>query len=131
MSDNRENIRIVSPVSYLLMIILALGLLIFHNTRNNPPVRQKNQTETELSLNQSSGTFNSGIQLQFFQKNRISDSDNFKLLSYTRIQFLENKKTDQKITHLHNIRKKFDITPTSFIRFHLFPTEKDELPLLS
>jgi hypothetical protein len=131
MSDNRENIRIVSPVSYFLMIILALGLLIFHNTRDNPPDKQKNPTETELSFNQSSGTFSSGIQLQFFQKTRISDSYNFKLLSFTRIQFLENKKTDQKITLFYNIRKRIDIIPTSFLPFHLFPAEKDELPLLS
>jgi hypothetical protein len=131
MLDKRENTRIINLDSILLMLILSLGLLIYHNTYNNNSDRNKNSAATESSVNQNSATFCSGIRLQTFQKIRISNIEIFKIFSFARIQFLENRKVDQKISLLQNIRIKTERIPISIFRYHLFPAEKDELPLLS
>ena len=131
MLDKRENIKILNLDSFFLMLILALGLLIYHNTNNNPFDRNKNSSATEISLNQSSGTFCSGLRLQVFQKTWIYNKDNFKLSSFVKNQFLENKKVDQKISLLQSIRNRIEGIPTPLFQYHLCPTERDELPLLS
>ena len=131
MLNKRENIRIVNLDSIFLIIILALGLLIYHNTNSNISDKNKNSSTTEISLNQSSATFFPGIRLQAFQKTWIYNKDNYKLLSFAKNQFTENKKAVQKIFLLQNIRKNTERIPISFFRYHLFPTERDELPLLS
>jgi hypothetical protein len=131
MLDERENIKIINLDSIFLMLILVLGLIIYHNTNNNSSDRNKNSSVTELSLNQSTGTFCSGLKLQAFQKNWISNKNIFKLLSVDNNQFLENKKADQIISLLQNIRNRTEKIQTSFFRYHLFPTERDEVPILS
>ena len=131
MSDKRENIIIVNLDSFFMMLILALGLLMYHNTIRDSSDRNKNSAATQTSLNQSNGTFCAGIRLPAFQLTWISDKSNFKLLTLNRNQFSENKKADQKISVLTNIRNRTERIQTSFIRYHLFPIERDELPLLS
>jgi hypothetical protein len=109
---------------------LVLGLIIYYNTNNNPE-RNHNSSLTETSLIRSSAAPYCGTNLQAFQKNQISTRENFKFLSPVVNQFLENKKTDQKILILQNIQKITETNSTSFFQYHIFPTERDELPLLS
>jgi hypothetical protein len=131
MLDKRENIKIINLDSIFLMLILVLGLIIYHNTNNNFSDRNKNSSVTEISLNKSIGTFCSGLRLQAIQKTWISNKDIFKLLSIDNNQFLENKKVDQRISLLQNIRNRTEKIQTLFSRYHLFPTERDEVPILS
>ena len=131
MLDRRENIRTINFNSFFLMIILVLGLLVSHNKGSNPSNRNNNSTQTETSLNQSNGTVCTGIQIQCFQRIWISNKDNFKDLSFDKTQFLDNKKADQKIILFENIRKSSIRFPISFFIYHMFPHERDELPVLS
>lgn len=131
MSDKRENIKIKNLDSVFLMLFLVLGLIIYCNINNNSSDRNIYSSVTEISLNQSFGTFCSGLSLHAFQKTWISSKDIFKLLSIDKNQFLENKKVDQIISLLQNIRNRTEKIQTSFFRYHLFPSERDEVPILS
>ena len=131
MFSKRENIKISNLDSIFLMLILVLGLIIYHNTNNKSSERNNKSNTFEISLNQSNGTFCSGLRLQFFQKSRISNKDIFKFLSIDKNPFLENKKADQQITLLQNIRNRAEEIQTSFFQNHLFPSERDEVPILS
>lgn len=131
MSDKRENIRINNNNSFFWMLILALGLFICHNTTNSPPDRNKIHVKTETLAEQSTAILLAGSQIQDYQETRVSDNNTIKLLSFARIQFLENKKTIQQISLLRIKREKAEWFPVTISRYHLFPTERDEIPLLS
>jgi hypothetical protein len=131
MSAKGENIRIVNLDSFILMLIMVLGLLVYNSTDTNHTDRNKNLASTEISLSQSSATFCSGIQLQVLQKTWISFKDSFKLLSYSSKQYMENKKAEQKISLIQTIRENTKSIPILSTRFHLFPSESDDLPILS
>lgn len=130
MSEKRENIRINNADSIILTLIL-LVIIICHNTNINSSDRNRNPSATEISVNQSIGTFCSGLRIQVFQKIWISNKDIFKLLSINNIQFLDNKKADQLIALLQTFRNRTEKIQTSFYLYHLFPTERDEVPILS
>lgn len=131
MLDKKENIKIINLDSIFLILILVLGLIIYHNANSNSSERNKNSDATEISLNQSIGTLCSGLRLQVFQKIWIYNKDVFKILSIDNNQFFENKKTDQIIVLLQDIRNRTEKIQTSFFLNHLFPTERDEVPILS
>jgi hypothetical protein len=131
MSDGRENIRIISFDSILLILILFFGLLAFQNTDYNTSYRNNSSGPDEISLAQSNATICAGITIQSFQKSWISNKDNFRLLSFEKTQFLDNIKTDQSIILFENIRKSSIRFPISFLQNHLFPRERDDLPVLS
>jgi hypothetical protein len=131
MLDKKENIEILNLNSIFLILILVLGLIIYHNTNNNSSDRNINSGAIEIYLNQSIGTFCSGLRLQVFQKIWIYNKDVFKFLSSDKNQFFENKKTDQIISLLQDICNRTKKIQTSFFLYHLFPTERDEVPILS
>jgi len=131
MSDERENIRIISLDSFFLMIILLGGLLAFQTTDYSTSDKDNSSTPTEMSFVQSNAVICTEIQIQYCQKSWISNKDNFKLLSFEKTQFLDNKRTDQRIILLENIRKCSTRFPILFLQNHFFPHERDELPVLS
>jgi hypothetical protein len=131
MSDRRENIRFISPDSFFLMLILFLGLLAFQPTDCITSSRNNYSGPDEISLSQITATISPGIPICSFQKSWISNKDNFKLLSIEKTQYLDNKKTDRRIILIENIRKSSIRFPISFLQNHLFPHERDELPVLS
>ena len=71
------------------------------------------------------------IRLQVFQKTWISNKDNFELLAFNRNPLSEDKKTGIRITYLQNIRQNLHRIPQFIFRYHLFPAEMEEPPLLS
>jgi hypothetical protein len=131
MSDKKENIGTINLNSFFLMIILVSGLLLFHHADYNPSDRNNNPVPVEISLIQNNAIVCPGIQIDCFQQIWISNKDNFQLLTFDKIQYLENRKTDQKITLLENTWKNSIRIPNFYLLFHLFPSERDELPVLS
>lgn len=130
MTDNKENIRIVNPESILLMVVLALGLIIYHNSYNNYQDNKKNSIASENIFSQNTATICPGVRLIAFQKILFCDKNNFRLLCRVKNQFLENRKADRKISLLQDIRENTERIPISFFLYHLFPSEKDEFPHL-
>ena len=130
MLNNKENIRIIPVDSVLSILVLFLGLFIYNNSFSNPPERNKNSVTTDITISQNLAVCCSGIQLQFFQKSWICNKDNFRFLSFYMDPVLENRITDHKISLLQNIRNNTVQIPNSIFQYHLFPAEKDELPVL-
>jgi hypothetical protein len=131
MSGNREDIRRGNLDSIFLMLILTLGLMISINVNKNNSANHKKSSATEISLNQSSATLCSGIPFPDLLKTLLQNNDSFRPLLFSLNQFLENKKTDHKISLSKNIWERSKRIPVLFSQYHLFPGEKEELPFLS
>ncbi|MGE5457153.1 MAG: hypothetical protein ACM3RX_02240 [Methanococcaceae archaeon] len=131
MPDKRENIKIINVDSIILMLILVFGLIICNNSNNNSSVRKRNSVLTELQVTQITGTSCRGLRLQVFQKIFNSDKDIFKLLSIKKCQIHDNKKADQLIALLQTVMNRTEKIQISYFLYHLFPAEKDDVPILS
>ncbi|MGD0341423.1 MAG: hypothetical protein ABSA76_06935 [Bacteroidales bacterium] len=128
MLNRRENIEVINPSSFIMVLLLIIGLLVFYGISNNGSDKSNNPTPSVTLITQSSAFVSNGIQINCIQKSWISNKDNFKLLTFDKTQFLENKKTDLKITLLENNLKTSKLIQEFFLRYHLFPSEKDDLP---
>ena len=131
MSGSRENIRILNLNSLLLMFILTFGLLIFYNSLDAPCNKNNKSTPAEILISKADATIFSGIRFDIFQRNWIPNEGNFRLISFARNQYFENRTVDHRIALLkYNWQKSIKIQ-SSFHLFQLFQPEKDEIPLLS
>jgi hypothetical protein len=128
MLEKKVNISITNSGSILLIIIIAFALFMCYNSCSNSSGSNKNSNLAEISISQSSGTICSVISLRDFHKNWISNKDNFKLLTFDKAQYLENKKVHQKITFLENSRRNTINPFSSFLQNLLYSDERDELP---
>lgn len=131
MFRTKENIGNLQQDLIFLILILFFGLVIFQNTDHNKSVPEGKPVPVEISVLQNNAALSTGIQFHIFQISWISNKDNFRLLTFDQTQFLDNKKVNQKIHLLDQVRRKspgFLILPT---RYHLFPQEKSEIPVLS
>ncbi|MGA2405938.1 MAG: hypothetical protein ABSF81_04205 [Bacteroidales bacterium] len=131
MLNTRENIRIINFDSIILLSILFFGLLIYNNPVRNSTKLNRNPVSTFMSVSENSAVSSTCIRLQIFQKTWISNKDNFNLLAFNRNPLSENKKTGIKISQLQNLRRNSYRIPLFIFRYHLFPVEMDEPPLLS
>jgi hypothetical protein len=131
MSGNRGNIKTINYYSFVLIIILISGFLLFHHSNCIPSYIKNNPVTAGPLIIQNNATVCPGIKTECFQKIWISNKDNFKLLTFDKTQYLENKMTDQKIILLENAQKKSIKIPNFYLLFHRFPSERDELPFLS
>jgi hypothetical protein len=127
----RKHIRIINPDSVILMMILVLGLLIFQKTDMKSNKSRNIPVQRETLLTQNNATICAGVHLQFLRQTWISNKDKFKLLAFDKVQILENKKVDQKIELFENALNNSLTIPNFIILCHLFPQEKDEIPVLS
>jgi len=130
MLNTRENIRFVNFDAFIVLSILLFGILIYSNSRKTPTELNRKQVSTYISLSENSAVSNSSARLQLFQKTWVSNKDNFNLLAFNRNPQSESKKTDLKVSHLLIIRQSSNKIPQFILRYHLFPAETDEPPLL-
>lgn len=131
MIRTKADIRTFHFYSIFLILILFSGLMIFQNSDYSKPTSNRKPVPIEISILQSNAAVTTGIQINYFRKNWISNKDNFRLLTFDQTQFLDNKKVDQKIFLLDKIRKESPGDLFLIIQDHLFPQEESELPVLS
>lgn len=130
MFDQKDIIRFNNTGSILLLLFVSLGLLIYSNSKNNLPERDRSSLTTEASFNNNIAVFLSGTAFKFFEKTFVLIKCDFKLLSFNNNLFLENRKTDIKISLLQNIQQNIDIIPSFIFHYHLFPVGDDDFPIL-
>jgi hypothetical protein len=131
MDPNGENTGRVNIKSILLLLFLSFTLLVCINLISNSPVKEKNSVSVDHSFNRYATLSSSAIYLPTFLKNWISLISDFKYFPLKNSPFLENNKVDVRISQLLNIRRNQEFIPAYFYRFHLFPVENDDEPLLS
>jgi hypothetical protein len=132
MQNNKEHTGIIKGNSIFLSILFVLILLVSQNSGSNSFDRDHNSpAPAETKLMQSSEAVCTVMQIQLLHKSWIANKDNFRLLTFNKAQFKYNKKVDQKIILLENLRKNTFRHSLAFFIYHLLPHEKDELPVLS
>jgi hypothetical protein len=131
MIRTESDIRTFHSYSIFLILILFSGFMIFRKSDYSKPESNSNPAPIEIIILQSNATVTTGIQINRFQKNWISNKDNFRLLTFVQTQFLNNKKVDQRIILLDKIRKKSPKVLFLIIKDHISLQEESELPVLS
>jgi len=117
--------------SVFLILSFLLVLFVFQNNHSIKPEIHKQSVSTELSVLKCNGTVSSGIQYLTDQIYRISNKDNFELLSFGKIEFLGNKKTEQRILLLKKIRNNSVPFRPLFVKSIPLPHKSEEPPVLS
>jgi len=113
------------------MFILTFGLLVFYDSIGTPSNQNKKSIPAEILISKPDAAISAGIGLDIFQRNWIPNEGNFRLISFARNQYFENRIVDHIIALLqYNWQKNIKIQ-SSFHLFFLFQSEKDEIPLLS
>jgi hypothetical protein len=132
MPDSKTKINIICLQSLFGIIVLICGLLFCHchQIANNPSNNNKKNLTEKTSL-EYDATICIAIQFDNCQSRWISNKDKFRILNFNEIQFLENKKAEQRINLLGYKRIISSSIPISFIQHHLSPQEADELPILN
>jgi hypothetical protein len=131
MFEKRDYIRIFNLDALLVVFILFFCLLIYNNSlRVNNGLKSK-PVSSCLSVSKNTGITSPCIRLKIFQKEWISNKDNFSLLAFNRNLLSENKNVSIKVSHYHTIRQNSQQVPQFIIKCHLFPSEADEFPFLS
>jgi hypothetical protein len=131
MFEKRDNYRIINLDAILVVLILFFGLLMYNNSfKVNITLKGKPITYI-MAVSEKTGITNPCIRLKIFQKEWISNKVNYNLLPFNRNPLTENKKADIKVSHFHIIRQNTHQIPQFIIRYHLYPPETDELPVLS
>lgn len=131
MIEKRENNRIVNLDAILVVLILFCSLLIFNNSLKVNDGLKNKPVSVCLSVIEKTGINTPVIRLKIFKKEWISNKDNFNLLAFNRNHLSENKKAGIKVLQSHVIRRNSQQILQFLLRYHLFPTETDEFPLLS
>ncbi|MGC1389652.1 MAG: hypothetical protein WA816_01310 [Bacteroidales bacterium] len=131
MLNTRKNIRVFNFDSIIVVVIVFFALLIYSNSVGKTTDLKRKPASTFISVSEKNAVFTPIIRLQVFQKTWISNKNHFCLLAFNRNQISENKKTDIKVNHLEILRENSHKIPRFILRYHLFPLEKDEPPILS
>jgi len=127
----KENIRNIHLDSIFLILIFFFGLAIFQNTDYNKPAPKGKPVSDQIFVLQDNATLSTGICFNLVQKSWISNKDNFRLLTFDQTKFLDNKKVNRLICLLDQVRRKSPGFLILLTRYHLFPQEKSEIPVLS
>ena len=131
MLSNRENIRILNLTSVLLMLLLSFGLLIFFDSLPASSTQKENSTPGEILISKPDAAISSGVKVDIYQRNWIPNEGNFRLISFARNQYFDNRTVDHRIALLEYNWEKSIRIQFSFHQVQLFQPEKDEIPLLS
>ena len=127
----RENIRAIHFDAIIVSTIIFFGLLTYNNSYQNKTEQNRNHVPIFISVTQNSAVSTPCIRLQVFQKTWILNKDNFNLLAFNSNPLSESKKTGLKVSHLQIIRESSHKIPHFLLKYHLFPPENVEPPLLS
>jgi hypothetical protein len=131
MLDTRENIRFVNFDSIFVILILFSGVLVYNNSGRNIADKSHKPISNFISVRENTAVLGTSVQLQVFQKTCISNKDNFDILAFNWNPLSENRKATLKVSNLETKRRSSNKIPQFLLRYHLFPPETDEPPLLS
>lgn len=131
MFGTRENIRFVNFDSIVVILILLFGVLVYNNSGRNITDHSRKPVSNFISVSENSAVSGTFMRLQVFKKTWISNKDNFDILAFNRNPLSENRRATLKVSNLETKRRISNKIPQFLPRYHLFPPETDEPPLLS
>jgi hypothetical protein len=130
MSGTRQNSGIINFDTIVIVLILFFGLLYYSDYAGSFNAKREKPVESTVSVAENFALSTPIVRLQIYQKTWISNKDNFSLLAFNRNPLHENKITNLRVSELRSIRQSHPVVPRFILRYHLFPREMDELPLL-
>jgi hypothetical protein len=130
MNFQGENIKMKNIEAILSILILSFALWIFDNSARTP---ENNGISSSIvsSINRIDAIPCSKFPIYLIEKSLITTNHNFKLLHFNKDPNLEDRRVEIRISVLQIIQQNLDKSPPFTLQYHLFPIEKDELPILS
>lgn len=130
MQENRNNNKPIDIESFLLVVILFLGLLIGHNSYNNTaPIRHSAISEVSISGNDA--IIISSSENNFRIKLFVINDSHFLQSPKAIVRKTENRETQQRLSFIQSEQIKTESSPPVFHHYYMYPSEKDDLPALS
>jgi hypothetical protein len=127
MFNDRENIRPVNYDSFMIILVVFLGFLLQSSSfRSEPDDFNCKHVPALLSAGDICAVSNPEIHLPVMPKSLMSVRENYYPAVTGRNPVADNKTTDIKIFLLQVRRHNIPGVPQYLIRYHLFPSEKDE-----
>lgn len=131
MLSSRENLRFVNFDSVVVILMLLFGVLVYSNSGKNITNQNRKPVSNIISVSENTAISGTFIRLQVFKKTWISNKDNFDILAFNRNPLSENRKATLKVSNLETKSRSSNKIPQFLLRYHLFPPDTDEPPLLS
>lgn len=128
MQAENENIKYNYFSSILFIVVFSLGLLLWHNSYYNPVV-ERCTVMSEATTGGDEAVISTGAEFQTL--NICLPYHKISLLSPARSRMTENRKSNLLLAQLEDKHYDGFSAPKIFFSYHLFPTEKDDLPPLS
>jgi hypothetical protein len=116
---------------------IIIGIFLFFSVMMcfNRPVSSSGVRSHSGSVyiieNRISAVHSADIRIQVFQKTWILNKDNFNLLAFNRNPISDNKRTSLNISRYQTFRRCYPDIPQFLHRYHQFPEESEDLPVLS
>ncbi len=131
MFRNTKYIRTFLAGSFFLIIFLSFGLSVFCRADFGQPDGKINSAPYEISINQGNTAACPENMVKSCQQIWISNNGSFRLMTFDKTQFADNRKADQIIFLFEKIRKNHFRHTLSFLLHYRLPAGKDEIPVLS
>ena len=131
MPDKKENNRALVLDSIITLLFLLLVLSLRHDNPENISGIKKHNIPIENTFSQNNAVVCSYNSLKVSQKILATGIKYPQVIKPGQNIFFENRKTRNQISVQNNSVSRIEKVPAFIYCFHLFPSEKDEVPLLS
>jgi|WetSurSiteA1Bulk_404760.scaffolds.fasta_scaffold116030_1 hypothetical protein len=131
MFSTGKNTRIINLDSIVILSIVFFGLLICSKSSHNSIETDRKPVTNFISISDNTAFEGPSVRIQIF-KNTISlNKHTSHILTFKPNILCENRITGYKVTRLQVLRLSSINIPHFLLRYHIFPSENDEPPILS
>ena len=131
MPDNKENSRTLILDTILTILFLLLVLSLRHDNPENISGVKKHDFPVESTFNKNNAVVYSYNFIKVSQKALPTGIKYQQVINPGQNIIFENRKTRDQISVQKNSVAKAGNVPTCIYCLHLFPSERDDVPLLS
>jgi hypothetical protein len=130
MVRQHRNIENLSFNTVIIMIVLFFVMIMCFSAYGRTPAVIIGQHPAYISVSSNNAVPSLGSRVHVFQQTWILNKDNFNVLAFNRNPISESKKAGLTIARYQKIRQSSGKIPEFILRYHLFPVESDDFPVL-
>jgi hypothetical protein len=114
--------------SIFFILLFIAGMHTYFNQDYHKLFETNYPYPEKISVSQSRATLSSGFQITLLQNRWIPNDAAFKQFAFSKTQYSENKETDLKISCCERARNESADHQMTFIQYHLFPDNREDIP---
>jgi hypothetical protein len=131
MFTTAKTTRNFNPDSIVILVIVFFALLIYNNSSHRSVADSKKPVSNLVTVNDNIVSDGPAVQFHIYKKIRSLNINPFFSTSLKQDMYCESKIISHKVFRIQLLRLNSIDIPQFLLRYHFFPSEKDEPPLLS